>query len=166
MIQEYCRLRVSSLLRIAIPVSYVEAVIQLQLQDISPIPGVDPCLLGITNQRGSLLWVLHLEMFLGIQPMPLAKPIVSIALRDQRADVGMRRLACVVMALEEIVTLDSQKFYPTPENLPSRAKAMLSGLVKVDNNTYGVLNVNEMFRILNPDVATKGVRSFAGISTA
>ncbi len=165
MIQEYCRLRVSSLLRIALPVSYVDEVVQLQPQDISPIPGVDPCLLGLTNQRGSLLWVLHLEKFLGIQPNPLSKPIIAIAMRAQMPDGGMRRLACVVMALEEIVMLDSQKLIPLPDKLPPRPKALLSGLVKLDNNTYGVLNVPEVFRLLNPDVGG-AIAELVDISTA
>jgi chemotaxis signal transduction protein len=160
MIQEYCRLRVSSLLRIAIPVTYVDEVLQLQPQDISPIPGVDSCLLGITNQRGSLLWVLHLEKFLGIQPKLLSKPIIAIAMRMKMSDGGIRRLACVVMALEEMMTLDSQKLIPLPDKLPPRAKALLSGLAKLDDNTYGILNVPEVFRLLNPDV------ELADISTA
>ncbi len=165
MIQEYCRLRVSSLLRIALPVSYVDEVVQLQPQDISPIPGVDPCLLGLTNRQGSLLWVLHLEKFLGIQPNPLSKPIIAIAMRAQMPDGGMRRLACVVMALEEIVMLDSQKLLPLPNKLPPRAKALLSGLVKLDNNTYGILNVPEVFRLLNPDVS-EAIAELVDISTA
>ncbi len=165
MIQEYCRLRVSSLLRIAVPVNYVDEVVQLQPQDISPIPGVDPCLLGLTNQRGSLLWVLHLEKFLGIQPTPLSKPIIAIAMRAQMLDGGMRRLACVVMALEEIVMLDSEKLLPLPDKLPPRAKALLSGLAKLDNNTYGILNVPEVFRLLNPDVG-EAIAELVGISTA
>jgi chemotaxis signal transduction protein len=167
MIQEYCRLRVSSLLRIAVPVSYVEEVVQLQTQDISPIPSVHPCLLGITNQRGSLLWVLHLEKFFGIQPMPLAKPMIAIALRVVNPDGGIRRLACVVMALEEIITLDTQKLFPVPDKLPTRAKALLSGLAKLDGNTYGVVNIDEVFRILNPDVGGgEEIPKLVDISTA
>ena len=168
MIQEYCRLRVSPLLRIALPVSYVDEVLQLKPQDISPIPGVDPCLLGITNQRGSFLWVLLLEKFLGIKPTSLAKPIVSVSLRTQMPEVGMRRLACVVMAFEEIITLDSQKFVPVPDKLPPRAKALFSGVTKIENNTYGILNVNEMFRLLNPDVGGDEaiIAELADISTA
>ncbi len=152
MLEEYCRLTVSPLLRIVLPVSYVEEVVQLQIHDVSPIPMVDVCLLGLTNQRGSLLWILHLERFLGIQPNPLPKQIMAIAIRDRRQDGGIRRLGCVVMALEEIVTLDPQKILPLPDKLPLRAKTLLSGLVKVEGNAYGVLNVNEIFRNLNPDV--------------
>ena len=167
MIQEYCRLRVSPLLRIAIPVNYVDEVVQLQPQDISPIPGVNPCLLGVTNQRGSLLWVLHLEKFFGIQPMPLAKPIVAIALRSEMPEIGIRRIACVVMALEEIITLDTQKLFAVPDKLPARSKALLSGLAKLDGNTYGIVNVNEVFRILNPDVGGREViPELVDISTA
>ena len=167
MIQEYCRLRVSSLLRIAIPVAYVDEVVQLQTQDISPIPGVHPCLLGVTNQRGSLLWVLHLEKFFGIQPSPLAKPMIAIALRAVRQDAGIRRLACVVMALEEIITLDAQKFFPVPDKLPARSKALLAGLAKIDGNTYGVVNIDEVFRVLNPDVTGgEEIGQLADISTA
>ncbi len=167
MIQEYCRLRVSSLLRIAIPVADVDEVLQLQSQDISPIPGVNPCLLGVTNQRGNLLWVLHLEKFFGIQPMPLAKPIMAIALRAVRSDGGMRRLACVVMALEEIITLDTQKLFPVPDKLPNRAKTLLSGLTKIDGNTYGIVNIDEMFRILNPEVSgDEEIPKLVDISTA
>jgi chemotaxis signal transduction protein len=171
MIQEYCRLKISSLLRIAIPVLYVDEVVQLAPQDISPIAGVDPCLLGLTNQRGSLLWVLHLEKFFGLKPTPLAKPIVAIALHTQGQSGEIRRVACVVMALEEIVTLDSQKLLPLPDKLPTRAKSLLSGVVKLDKNTYGVLNVNGLFQILNPDTnldigGNEAIAVLAGISTA
>jgi chemotaxis signal transduction protein len=167
MIQEYCRLRVSSLLRIAIPVEHVDEVVQLQSQDISPIPGVHPCLLGITNQRGSLLWVLHLEKFFGIQPMPLAKTMKAIALRLVMSDGEIRRLACVVMGLEEIITLDTQKLFPVPDKLPLRSKSLLLGLAKIEGNTYGIVNINEVFRILNPDagISEEGSK-LVGISTA
>ncbi len=164
MIQEYCRLRVSSLLRIAIPVDYVDEVVQLQPQDISPIPGVNSCLLGVTNQRGSLLWVLHLEKFFGIQPSPLARPIMAIALRIAMPDGGIRRIACVVMAIEEIMTLDTKRLFPVPNKLPPRSKSLLSGLAKLDGNTYGIVNVNEMFRLLNPDVANPAVLSSEAIA--
>lgn len=167
MIQEYCRLRVSSLLRIAIPVVYVDEVLQLQPQEISPIPGVHPCLLGVTNQRGSLLWVLHLEKFFGIQPMPLAKPIIAISLRLTMPNGELRRLACVVMGLEEIITLDPQKLFPVPDKLPPRSKSLLSGLAKLDGNTYGIINITEVFRILNPDVGVSEARAkLVDISTA
>jgi len=167
MIQEYCRLRVSSLLRIAIPVAYVDEVVQLQSQEISPIPGVHPCLLGVTNQRGSLLWVLHLESFLGIQPMPLASPIIAISLRLARSDGEIRRLACVVMGVEEIVSLDTQKLFPVPDKLPPRSRSLLLGLAKIDGNTYGVVNIHEIFRALNPDVGVDGGKTkLADISTA
>ncbi|WP_268961957.1 chemotaxis protein CheW [Pseudanabaena sp. lw0831] len=82
-----------------------------------------------------MLWVLHLEKFFGIQSMPLAKPIITIALRAVMPDAGIRRLACVVMALEEIITLDTQKLFPVPDKLPKRSRALLSGLAKIDGNT-------------------------------
>ncbi len=152
MIQEYCRMKVSPLLWIALPVSCVDEVIQLQTQNISPIPAVNPCLLGITNQRGKMLWVLHLEKFLGIKPVPLSKQISAIAIRAQTLNGGICRLACVVMSLEEIITLDSEKFFAVPDKLPLRVRTLLSGLVNIDQKTYGILNVNEVFRILNPEM--------------
>lgn len=167
MIQEYCRLRISPLLRIAVPVNSVSEVVQLQPQEISPIPGVNPCLLGITNQRGKLLWVLHLEKFLGMQPMPLAKPIMAIAMRAQIPNGGMCDLACVVMALEEIVTIDTQKLFPVPDNAPPRAKLLLLGLAKLDSKTYGILNVHELFRMLNPELGeSAAIAELADLSTA
>ncbi len=167
MIQEYCRLKISPLLRIVIPVSSVDEVIQLRSQDISPIPGLQSSLMGITNQRGKLLWVLNLEHFLRLQPSPLGKPIIAIAIHTQIGDMGIRRLACVVKEIEEIITLDSQKFSPVPSNLPPRARALLSSLVRVDKNTYGLLNVNEMFRLLNPSAAGQtAIAELANVSTA
>ncbi|GBO54799.1 hypothetical protein APA_2850 [Pseudanabaena sp. lw0831] len=76
-----------------------------------------------------------MEKFFGIQSMPLAKPIITIALRAVMPDAGIRRLACVVMALEEIITLDTQKLFPVPDKLPKRSRALLSGLAKIDGNT-------------------------------
>lgn len=154
-------------MRLAVPVECVDEVLQLQSRDISPMPGVNPCLLGVTNQRGSLLWVLHLEKFFGIQPMPLAKPIMAIALRTVMPDGGIRRLACVIMGLEEIIPIDRQKLFPVPDKLPKRSRALLSGLAKLDGNTYGVVNINEMFRILNPDMSgSEEISQLGDISSA
>jgi twitching motility protein PilI len=173
MIEEYCRIRVSQLLWIAVPVSCVEEVTQLQPQDISLIPAVNPCLLGITNKRGRLLWILHLEKFLGIKATPLPKQLLTITIRLPKQDAaGISRVACVVVSLEEIVTLDSQKFVPVPDKLPQRARELLSGLVNLDKKTYGILNVEKMFRILNPSgddeqaSINQVIGELAGISTA
>jgi hypothetical protein len=43
----------------------------------------------------------------------------------------------------------------------------LLGLAKIEGNTYGIVNINEVFRILNPDAGiSEDGSKLVGISTA
>lgn len=47
--------------RLLIPLNHVLEVLTLSWQSITPIPGVTQGVLGVTNQRGQLIWVVDLR---------------------------------------------------------------------------------------------------------
>jgi twitching motility protein PilI len=56
--------------KVAIPLSQVQEVININSSDICPIPGVNHSLLGVTNHRGNFLWILELSHLLFNQSLP------------------------------------------------------------------------------------------------
>lgn len=56
--------------KVAIPLNQVQEVININYSDISPIPGVNSSLLGVTNHRGNFLWILELSHLLFNQYLP------------------------------------------------------------------------------------------------
>ena len=150
MIQEYCGVRVSRSLRVVLPVDSIREVLQLQPQEISSIPGVPPFLLGSINQRGNLLWVLHLESFLGIKPTPLSNPLTAVIITAAFDDRTLRSVACVVHQVEEMLSLDTEQLQSIPANLPSRARQIFQGLAQYNAVTRCVLDPIALFQALNP----------------
>lgn len=70
-------------------VDYVREVFTLQTEKILPVPDMPPCVFGIHNWRGVMLWIVDLNQFLGLtaiytaaNPQP-SVDVIAIAL-DQR----------------------------------------------------------------------------------
>lgn len=143
-------MKVSRSLGVAIPVENTVEVLQLQRQEISPIPGVEPWLLGAMNQNGDLLWVLHLESFLGLKSSPMPNPLMAVVVTAKFPDRPMRRIACTVFEIEEMLALDADKLRPLPPNLPPRAKALFRGLAKHNETFRAVLDPIALFTALQP----------------
>ncbi|NJL97523.1 MAG: purine-binding chemotaxis protein CheW [Synechococcaceae cyanobacterium SM2_3_2] len=52
-----------------IAVDQLSAVLKVQPHQITPIPGMDPWVLGVYNWRGTITWVIDLAAFLGQPPL-------------------------------------------------------------------------------------------------
>jgi chemotaxis signal transduction protein len=142
--------RVSRSLRLAIPVENIGEILQLQQQEISPIPGLPRWLLGTINNKGNLLWILHTEDFLGLKPSPIPNSLIVLVVNITLPDRSIRRIACTVFEIEEIFSLDSEQLRPLPEKLPTRARELLQGLAKHNDVFRAVLDPHALFKILNP----------------
>ena len=164
MLQEYFGVRVEGAVRIAVPVADVEAVLQLHQQEICPIPGVAPFLLGVVNQRGDLVWVLQLSEFLGLPCSSVVAGSVLTAIlvtsQVKYTDSGggpfpVRRIACVVAELEGILYLDAQQLRPLPSNLKSQIRTLFSGIAyNKDMPQMVVLDSSALFSVLNSKSST------------
>lgn len=129
----------------------------LTLEQICPIPGVAPTLLGVANQRGKLLWVLDLSGLLELGSSvrnARAKTNLTLvvlnggtvyAAREQDA----RQLGCIVSTLKGIVSLDCEQFQPVIAQSPPALNIFGSGMAQIEQSPVTVLNVNAIFTALS-----------------
>ncbi|SMH50468.1 chemotaxis protein CheW [Picosynechococcus sp. OG1] len=92
--------------RLLIPLENMLEVMTLPRQDICPVPGVAPGVLGVTNQRGQLIWVVDRRSPSGLgtsaaRPNPQEKLTVVLLGQGDAGQVGF-----VVTQLEGIAPFD------------------------------------------------------------
>jgi chemotaxis signal transduction protein len=148
MIQEYCGVRVSRSLRLAIPTSNVEEILQLRMDEVSPMPGVASWILGAIHQKGKLVWVIHFEQFLGIKPRPLASSFLAVVIAIAEGLNETKRVACCVVGIEGILTIDDQQLWRMPDRLPNVPKKILKGVAKTTTYPHAVVDPEAFFNQL------------------
>lgn len=154
MISEYFYIQIHPATGLLIPLEHTAGVITLTSEQICPIPGIPPAILGVINQRGSLLWVLELSDLLGQDPSSrsLSKYNLNlIVLTASAAATGEQetpQVGCVVSLLKEIVFLNPEQFKPVPADFPISG-SFLSGVAEIEQSLVSVLNVNAVFTALS-----------------
>ncbi|MDX1976868.1 MAG: chemotaxis protein CheW [Pseudanabaenaceae cyanobacterium bins.68] len=155
--REYCGVRVSRSLRLAIPLINLEEIIQVKFADISPIPGIANTILGAVHQKGKLLWVLNLEAYLGLKPTPFGSSILAVILTEvftnQMAEQQKepKRIACRILGIERTLAARDAEIIRLPPRLPTLAQSILKGVFKQDAFTGAVLDPQSLFVSLNPE---------------
>lgn len=135
--------------RLAIPLEHTAEVLSLSWSELCPIPGLMPALLGISNQRGRLLWMLDLGLVLDL---PSCAGRVG-SLEKSTAIVltqGSLRAAGVVKALKGIVSFEPQAIQPHPH-------PCLTGQVVQDSTALPILSVERLFQFLQEPTRLAGV---------
>lgn len=157
MIKDYFHIQVRQSVQLALPLENVMEVMTINWEKICPIPGVATALLGVTNQRGQLLWVLDLgdllSELLGLAPSPIRYRVgerlklLTITLNpiEEVPNKGTRKLACVVSGLKGAISLDINDIKPIPPNLVSSFGSFLSGVAVIGKLPVALLNVPAIF---------------------
>ena len=155
MLSEYFHIQLQPNTELLIPLEHTGGAIALPVEQICPIPGIPPAVLGVVNQRGKLLWVIQLSSLLGLGQSDTSLRaqynltlLVLSATSRTTGEQESRMVGCVVSTLKEIIFLDSKQFKPVP------AKSLifdsfLSGMVQIERSLVSVLNVNAVFTALS-----------------
>jgi len=61
----YLRLRLSDNVPVALPMAAAREVLVMSMEQITPIPNMPACVLGLLNQRSRVIWVVDLSIMLG-----------------------------------------------------------------------------------------------------
>lgn len=61
-----------------LPLHRLAEVLTLSPHQIVPIPDLEAAVMGISNWRGEILWILDLSYFLGFEPLPVAREQISV----------------------------------------------------------------------------------------
>jgi len=146
---DYFKVRVSADASIALPLSHVQAVLQIDPQLVCPIPGLDLSLLGTVNREGQLTWVLDLSHFLGLgfvaHPPGQRMTAVAIASSDRKAGQGV--LACIVTALEGVFS--PLHVQPIDRKLKPRLRELLRQIAYHDRTGIAILEPDRLFEMIH-----------------
>ncbi|MEO0801436.1 MAG: chemotaxis protein CheW [Cyanobacteria bacterium J06642_2] len=147
----------------AVPLTRVAETLAIEKSAICSLPGVDPALLGVINQRGQLLWVMELQVALGTPALvPNSRPDATLTLLElghssatSHSVSGNARLACVVADLVEIVAFNAETFIPPSEKIfaqlgcSERGRSLLRGVTEYRSETVAVLDADALFDALH-----------------
>jgi twitching motility protein PilI len=151
--QEYFKVKVSGSVQVALPLTHVETVLQLNPQLICPIPGVSPGLLGVVNRRGTLMWVVDLSHFLELEPLPIEsrKHLTAIVVTQSSFNPTSTSgtpptVACAIEKLEGVFTPQKVKVMRRP--LKSRLRNLLRQVAYQEKAGIAILDPIALLRTL------------------
>jgi twitching motility protein PilI len=156
MLTEYFYIQLQQSTGLLLPLDNINSVVTLNQEQICQIPGVLPALLGVTNQRGRLLWVFSLSDFLELNQLKLnlnqhnmTLIVLTPSSTNSTREQAERQLGCVVSLLNGIVSLNPNQFKPVPDEFPTVLGSFSSGVAEVEQSLVAVLNVNAVFTALS-----------------
>lgn len=140
MLIDYFKVELAQSQPLAIALDKTAEVLTLPRSAICPVPGVKSELLGVSNQRGKLLWFVDLSAILQIASPSLRRSrqdkITAIVLSSENFKV-----AGVVANLKGIIDLDSKDFQPHPH-------PCLLAQTTLDDSPLRILDVESVFQTL------------------
>ncbi len=110
-----------------IPLQHVTEILPVPLNEVCCVPQMPPCVFGIYNWRGEMLWLIDLEEMLGYLPYSYGSSFVSkmmaIILEKEGKSLGL--LVRQIMDIEEF-NLKQMK-PPSPELVSQEVAPFLQG---------------------------------------
>lgn len=105
-----------------------------EVDTITPVPGMPPAFVGVTNVRGAVIPVMDLRRMLGLAagtPPPYAVIIKH----------GTHQVGVLVERVPEIRTVQTDQFLSTPSGDAREAKPFLTAVLRLDDRMGGVVEV-------------------------
>ncbi|GAB4458052.1 MAG: chemotaxis protein CheW [Elainellaceae cyanobacterium] len=97
----------------ALPMEFVQEVLILPMRQLTPMPNKPACLLGLTNRRSRVLWVVDLAHLLGLGQLPASGQQYSVVI----VQVGAVPLGLAVHQVDGITWIQPGEVQATPGNL-------------------------------------------------
>lgn len=136
---DYFEVQLSQSVHLALPLLDIEMVMRLQPQAICPIPGVNPCWLGVVNHTGNLLWVLDGDRLfeLGTTELRQSQPLTAVLL-SHFIQGTKRQAALVVKELEGVVNVETKSIKAASPTFPFTHFDKLDGqsITILDSTTF------------------------------
>lgn len=156
--RDYFKIRISGSVRVALPLSYIDAAAQIDRQLVCPVPGVAPGLLGVVNRRGNLTWVLDTSQFLELEPLPaspgrdLKALLVTREIERPGSDRRDRQtVACVVADFEGVFS--PRRSRPVSQRLKPRLQPLLKHVVYDGRDGIALLDPDALLDALRQEAA-------------
>lgn len=139
--QDYFQVELAKKPNVLIPLENTLEVLSIAPQKICPIPGVKENVLGVSNYKGKLLWIVSLNQDLSIdytvKNTIFQKKITVIVIKLKEQFLGI-----VVSKLKGMVTVNNANF-------KQLFKTYFKAEIKQDNQTFELLDLEKVFHELN-----------------
>ncbi|GAB4144187.1 MAG: chemotaxis protein CheW [Cyanobacteria bacterium J069] len=97
----------------ALPMGFVQEVLVLPVRQLTPMPNKPSCLLGLTNRRSRVLWVVDLAHLLGLGRLPANVQQHSVVITQ----IGSLPLGLALQQVDGITWIPPQDVQAVPSNL-------------------------------------------------
>ncbi len=147
--QEYFSVQLASKIDLGIPLENMGTVIQLEVNNICPVPGVAAFWYGVVNFKGSLLWVLDSDRYFHLtsKQNKLKKKLTAVILKQDPAK-SSKQIALVTQQLIGINSLEAQH-EEISENISSNLKNCCSASVVTETKNTYILNPANLLQQLH-----------------
>lgn len=90
-----------------LPLGNIVEIVTVQRQDICPLPGLAAGVLGVTNLRGQLIWLVDLRAVRQRLPSQRFNPQEKLTVILLQSPQGQGLVGCLVTLLQGIVSVES-----------------------------------------------------------
>ncbi len=135
MSRQYCTFRLDKHL-FGVPVESVQEV--LKQQELTTVPLAPREVSGLINLRGQTITTLELRTRLGLGARPPGAPAVNVVVRTAEGGV----VSLLVDEIGDVLEPTDESFEALPETVPSRIRALVSRVCKLDGHLMLVLDTD------------------------
>ncbi|OLP17823.1 hypothetical protein BST81_12210 [Leptolyngbya sp. 'hensonii'] len=119
-----------------IPMASAQEVLVLPVQQLTPMPGMPACVLGLINRRSRVLWLIDLAHLLGLSPLEETVRQYNVVLIRVADDP----LALALWAVRHGVRFNPEDLQPVQGTVRSELRPYLQGMLLQDTEVLLVLD--------------------------
>jgi len=140
--ESFLKFQLTPQIMAVLPASVVQEATVLPMRQITAMPNMSSCLLGLTNRRSQVVWVASLVRLLGLPlPMQYRQQYSLVIIK-----VGTSTLALQVEAIEGIVSVPSENIQPPPPQTSTAVLPYLRGCVVYRSETLLLLDAEAILQ--------------------
>lgn len=152
--QRFLRFRLAGEELCLLPTEGVLQVLQIEMEDILPVPQMPGCVMGVYNWRGDLLWLVDFKHLVGLQPL-LSEDVNLTTCTTIVVRLNNKLMGLVVDRVEDIEERDLGEMQSLAGGLfSSELLEFLQGYFVTDERK--MLMVFEAEAVLNSPVWQRG----------
>lgn len=125
---------------LGVPVDIVQEV--LNPQAIAKTPKARPEIAGLLNLRGQIVTAVDLRKRLRLPANPAEKPSMNVVLRYKGESYSL-----LVDEVGDVINVSNEQFEPAPVTLDQHWKSLVSGVFRLEDRLFVVLNVAAVFTL-------------------
>lgn len=136
----YLKLQIANSVYAVLLMRKIQEVLTLPAAQLTSMPNMPACILGLMNRRSQIYWVVDLAKLLGIEPLDAGTQQYNVAI----ARVGSMTLGLAVRKVDSKCWLAPEEIQPSPPHLAAEITSYLQGYVLRQPQTLLVLDVDSI----------------------